>query len=116
MFQFGWEISPMRIRLWNMPSTTAVMTMTNTSRSSQGIFDGEIRDFDPDFWERGIVEPSNDLSELVEPFSYGETFEVENIKLNKSYNTVIYKYEISKEHINAPVEFIAAVPYENLDL
>lgn len=121
MFQFGWGISQMTKRLWNMPPKTAVMTMTNTRRNFQRIFfNGEIWAFDPDFWERGIVEPSDDLAELVEQFSYGETFEVENIKLNQSYNAVIlvydFKYETSEKTIDAPVKFIAAVPYENLDL
>lgn len=90
------------------------------SQFSKDFFNGEIWAFDPDFWERGIVEPSDDLAELVEQFSYGETFEVENIKLNQSYNAVIlvydFKYETSEKTIDAPVKFIAAVPYENLDL
>lgn len=90
------------------------------SQFSKDFFNGEMWAFDPDFFERAVVKPSNNISKLVKPFSYGETFEVDNIKLNKSYNAVIlvydYKYEVQNKPVNAPVEFIAAVPYENLDL
>ena len=82
-------------------------------------FDGKIWSFDPDFWERGVAEPSEYLAELVYPFSYGNTFDVENIVLNKAYNAVILvydlKYEPSERSISAPVEFIAAVQYEKDD-
>lgn len=83
-------------------------------------FGGEYYPFDTDFWEREVVEPSNDLAKLVEPFSYGDTFEVDGITLNKTYNAVIliYDFEYKQDKIpaNAAVEFIAAVPYETRDL
>ncbi|MDE7231177.1 MAG: immunity 22 family protein [Oscillospiraceae bacterium] len=82
-------------------------------------FDGEYYPFDTDFWEREVVEPSNDLAKLVEPFSYGDTFEVAGIKLDKTYNAVIlvydFEYEPEKIPADAAVEFIAAVPYDNSD-
>ena len=81
-------------------------------------FGGEYYPFDTDFWEREVVEPSNDLAKLVEPFSYGDTFEVDGITLNKTYNAVILVYDFEYEPIaltNAAVEFIAAVPYETRD-
>lgn len=83
-------------------------------------FGGEYYPFDTDFWEREVVEPSNELAKLVEPFSYGDTFEVDGITLNKTYNAVIlvydFEYEPDRFPANAAVEFIAAVPYENRDL
>lgn len=83
-------------------------------------FGGEYYPFDTDFWEREVVEPSNELAKLVEPFSYGDTFEVDGITLNKTYNAVILAYDFEYDptgiQANAAVEFIAAVQYENLDL
>ena len=76
--------------------------------------------FDPDFWERAVVGSSSDIAELVSPFSYGDTFDVENIVLDRVYNAVIlvydYEYEPKEDPASAPVDFIAAVPYKNLDL
>ena len=86
---------------------------------SRDFFGGEYYPFDTDFWERAVVEPSNDLAKLAEPFSYGDTFKVGRIKLNKTYNAVIlvydFEYEPEKIPANAAVEFIAAVPYDNSD-
>lgn len=85
------------------------------SQFSKDFFDGKLWAFDPDFWERDCVEPSDDLAVLVESFSYGDTFDVSGIKLNQKYNAVIlvynYKYEQIKSPMNASVEFIASVPY-----
>lgn len=117
------------IWLGNFPDDKALMAyaaeesregkIEYVSKFSKDFFDGEMWAFDPDFYERAVVESSDNIAELVEPFSYGETFEVDDIKLDKSYNAVIlvydYKYEMPKKCINAPVDFIAAVPYENLD-
>ncbi len=90
------------------------------SQFSKDFFGGMIWAFDPDFWEREVVGSSSDIAELVSPFSYGDTFDVENIVLDRVYNAVIlvydYEYEPKANPANAPVEFIAAVPYENLDL
>ncbi len=86
---------------------------------STDFFGGKYYPFDTDFWERAVVKPSNDLAKLVEPFSYGDTFEVDGIKLNKTYNAVILVYDFEYEptaSINVQVDFIAAVPYENCDL
>ena len=89
------------------------------SQFTVDFFDGKIWSFDPDFWERGVTELSDNIAELVCPFAYGDTFEVENIALNKAYNAVIlvydYKYEPSESSVNATVEFIAAVQYEKED-
>lgn len=85
------------------------------SRFAADFFDVEKRAFDPDFWELGVDEPSDDLVKLIESFSYGDTFELEKIKLKKTYNAVILVYDfkyIPKNGINAPVDFIAAVPYK----
>lgn len=83
---------------------------------SRDFFGGKYYPFDTDFWERAVVEPSNDLAKLVESFSYGDTFEVDGITLKKTYNAVIlvYDFEYKQDKIpaNAAVEFIAAVPYE----
>lgn len=73
--------------------------------------------FDPDFWELGVYEPSDSLTELVNQFLNDYTFEVEGIKLKKTYNAVILVYDFkyqSKIGINAPVDFIAAVPYKKV--
>lgn len=80
-------------------------------------FDIKIRAFDPDFWELGVCELSDSLTELVNEFSYGDSFEVEGIKLKKKYNAVILIYDLKyelKNGINAPVDFIAAVPYKKV--
>ena len=82
-------------------------------------FDVEKRAFDPDFFELGVCEPSDSLLELVNDFSYGDSFKIEGIELKKTYNAVILVYDfkyIPKNGINAPVDFIAAVQYENCDL
>lgn len=90
------------------------------SRFTRDFFGGKIWAFDPDFWERATVGPSSDIAELVSPFSYGDTFDVKKIKLDRIYNAVIlvydYEYEPSENPLSAPVEFIAAVKYKNLDL
>ena len=89
------------------------------SRFSEDFFEGEVWAFDSDFWERACVEPSDDLAALVKPFSYGETFDVSGIKLDKKYNSVIliynFKYEPAKAPAKAPVKFIATVTYEGDD-
>lgn len=90
------------------------------SQFTKDFFGGKIWSFDPDFWERAVVETSDDISELVSPFSYGDTFDVGKIVLDRLYNAVIlvydYEYVPTKNPESAPVEFIAAVPYQNLDL
>lgn len=86
------------------------------SQFTRDFFDGKIWAFDPDFWERDIVEPSDNLAELAAPFSYGESFDVKNVILNRKYNAVIlvydFKYEMAEKPADAPVEFVAAVRYE----
>ncbi|MDE7399859.1 MAG: immunity 22 family protein [Oscillospiraceae bacterium] len=85
------------------------------SRFASDFFDVEKQAFDPDFFELGVCEPSDSLLELVNEFSYGDSFVVEGIKLKKTYNAVILVYDfkyVSKSGINAPVDFIAAVPYK----
>lgn len=90
------------------------------SQFTTDFFGGKIWSFDPDFWERAVVETSDDLSELVCPFSYGDTFDVKNITLDRLYNAVIlvydYEYEPRENPASAPVDFIVAVPYKKLDL
>lgn len=118
------------IWLGNFDSLNDLMEYANTdmfdedgnnipSRFATDFFDVEIRAFDPDFFELGVDEPSDDLAKLVESFSYGDTFEVEGIELEKTYNAVILVYDLKytpKNVINAPVDFIAAVPFEKRDL
>lgn len=108
--------------LWKYASETHFDENDNVIPTPFGtdFFGGEYYPFDTDFWEREVVEPSNDLVKLVEPFSYGDTFEVDGITLNKTYNAVIlvydFEYESDGTPANAAVEFIAAVPYENRGL
>lgn len=76
--------------------------------------------FDPDFWERNLVEPTMDAVALVEPFSEGITIG-EGLKelfpqgLKKLCNAAIlvYDYKYEPEEIvlnpNAPVIFLGAV-------
>ena len=107
--------------LWKYASETYFDEDDNVipTSFSMDFFGGEYYPFDTDFWERAVVEPSDDLAKLVEPFSYGDTFEVGGIKLNKTYNAVIlvydFEYEPEKITAYASVEFIAAVPYDNSD-
>lgn len=89
------------------------------SRFASDFFDVEKQAFDPDFFELGVFEPSSSLTALVNEFSYGDSFEVGGIKLKKTYNAVILVYDfkyIPKNGINAPVDFIASVPFEKHDL
>lgn len=89
------------------------------SQFATDFFDIKIRTFDPDFFELGVCEPSDSLTELVNEFSYGDSFEAEEIKLKKTYNAVILVYDfryVPQNGINAPVDFIAAVPFEKRDL
>ena len=91
---------------------------------NQDFFGGnEVWPFDPDFWERDLIESTEDPEELVLPFSYGESFgpalkECFPNGLEKAYNAVIlvydYEYEYDKNicNPNAPVTFLASVPYE----
>ena len=79
--------------------------------------------FDPDFWERGLIEFTADPEELVLSFSYGESFgpalkECFPNGLGKAYNAVIlvYNYEFDYDknvcNPNAPVIFLGSVPYD----
>lgn len=79
--------------------------------------------FDPDFWERDLVDFTADPETLVLPFSKGEIIGPSLKKcfpngLAKAYNAVIlvynYQYDlnISTCSPNAPVTFLASVPYQ----
>ena len=68
---------------------------------SEDFFDGGYYPFDTDFWERAVVEPSDNLAKLVEPFSYGDTFDVAGIMLGKTYNAVILVYDYEYTSITA---------------
>lgn len=92
---------------------------------NRDFFDGEIWPFDPDFWERDLAgSPSADPGELLEHFSYGYSV-AESLKerfpegLDKEYNAVIlvydFQYEDTPKNPDAPVTFLAAVPYEKDD-
>lgn len=81
----------------------------------------EVWPFDPDFWERALVDSTTDPETLVYPFSYGDSIGIalkEHFPqgLEKAYNAVIlvYDYHYSEDVPvpNAPVKFLAAVPYE----
>lgn len=89
---------------------------------NQDFFGGEdLWPFDPDFWERDLVEATTDVEDLVEPFSEGTTIG-EGLKelfpqgLEKPCNAAIlvYNYEYDPEEStpnpNAPVTFLGAVP------
>ena len=91
---------------------------------NQDFFGGEdLWPFDPDFWERALVETTSDVEALVEPFSEGVTIG-EGLKelfpqgLEKPCNAAIlvYNYEYDPEESvpnpNAPVTFLGAVPYD----
>lgn len=89
---------------------------------NQDFFGGEdLWPFDPDFWERDIVETTTDVEALVEPFSEGLTIGKELKKLfpqglKKPCNAVIliYDYQYVPEKIalnpNTPVTFLGTVP------
>lgn len=91
------------------------------SSSNRDFFDGEIWPFDPDFWERGLVEITADPKKLVYHFSDGLTIG-EGLKkcfpegLENAYNAVIlvynYQYDGDDSNQGAPVKFLAAVTYE----
>ena len=77
--------------------------------------------FDPDFWERNLVEPTMDVEALVERFSEGTAIGPELKKifpkgLDRDYNAAIlvynYKYDPkeSKSNPDAPVTFLGVVP------
>lgn len=92
---------------------------TQPSQFLQDFFDGDLTPFNMELWERAVVKPSDNIAEIVKTASYGETFEIDGIKLNKTYNAAIlvynYHFEALKTTIDAPVEFIAAVRYDNLN-
>lgn len=88
---------------------------------NRDFFDGEIWPFDPDFWERGLILPAVDPRALVHSFSYGASIGEALEKcfpqgLGQSYNAVIlvYDYQYDEEACvyEAPVTFLACVPYE----
>ena len=76
---------------------------------------------EPEFWERGMVEPTTDGNELVKRFSEGTAIGPELKKLfpkglDRAYNAaiLIYDYQYdpreSKSNPDAPVTFLGAVP------
>jgi len=73
--------------------------------------------YDIDMMERSFRKESSNLEELLFGFSYSETFKLEKIKIEKSYNSIllIYDYErvITKESIrkNAKMDYIGQVDY-----
>ena len=91
---------------------------------NKDFFDGTIWPFDPDFWERGLIEPTADPKALVFDFSYGGSVGAALKErfpqgLDESYNAVIlvydYRYDGTAYNPSAPVRFLAAVPYEKSD-
>lgn len=77
--------------------------------------------FDPDFWERDIVEPTSDPEALVCPFSEGTAIgpalkELFPQGLERACNAAILVYDFQYDESeyapnpNAPVRFLAAVP------
>lgn len=112
------------IWLGNFPDDTALEEYaddvgTQPSQFLQDFFDGDLTPFDMELWERGIVKSSDNIIEIVRNASYGETFEINGIQLNKTYNAAIlvynYNYEAPKMLVDAPIEFIAAVRYDNFN-
>ena len=94
------------------------------SSFNQDFFGGDcVWPFDPDFWERALVAPTSDPEALVYRFSEGTTIgpALKNLfprGLGKEYNAAIlvynYRYvcEENSYNPNAPVTFLAAVPYD----
>ncbi len=92
------------------------------SAFNQDFFGGEdLWPFDPDFWERDMVETTTDVEALVEPFSEGTSIGPELKKLfpdglSKAYNAAIlvynYQYDPTESRPNphAPVTFLGTVP------
>ena len=90
---------------------------------NQDFFGGEsVWPFDPDFWERDLVAPTTDVEALVCPFSEGETigetlkeYFPQGLEMRCNAVILVYNYEYTEESTcnpNAPVKFLAAVPYE----
>lgn len=88
---------------------------------SRDFFGGILWPFDPDFWERAVIEPTADPKALVCNFSYGDSVGESLRKyfpkgLGDIYNAAIlvydYDYDGAACNPNAPVKFLAAVPYE----
>jgi hypothetical protein len=73
--------------------------------------------YDRDMVERDFRNNSSNLAELLSGFSYSESFKLDNIRIEKSYNSVllIYDYEkpIVKELIqeNTKMDFIGQIDY-----
>ena len=90
---------------------------------NRDFFDGEeLWPFDPDFWERALVEPTADPEALLLSFSEGTAIgpalrERFPNGLGKTYNAAIlvynYRYDEPAHSPDKPVMFLAAVPYDD---
>lgn len=86
---------------------------------NQDFFGGEaLWPFDPDFWERSLVEAATDVEALVSPFSEGLTIGAALKKclpqgLEKPCNGAIlaynYKYDPEESAPHAPATFLGLV-------
>lgn len=96
---------------------------TEDGDSIQSLFE---KDFDLGYYDRDLVEKNflesetSVLNILLQGFSYSESFDLETIKIDKKYNSVIliYDYEdlitVSTEFLNDKMDYLGQISYEKV--
>lgn len=96
---------------------------TEDGDSIQSLFE---KDFDLGYYDRDLVEKkflkseTSVLNILLQDFSYSESFDLETIKIDKKYNSVIliYDYEdlitVSTEFLNDKMDYLGQISYEKV--
>lgn len=97
---------------------------TNDGDSIPSLFEKEynLKYYDKDLVEMKFINfKTSNIYELLKDFSYYESFDINNIKINKEYNSVIliYDYEnIIEEKIkidsNKKMEYLGQIDYEKI--
>lgn len=118
-----------RVAIWmgNFENEEELLKYTNIEYDSEGnsIPSEFEKEFSLGYYDRDLVEKkfSNELvtiEQLLEDFSYSQTFEIADLEIKKSYNSVllIYDYEETLKNMQSQedrkMDFIKQINYEKI--
>lgn len=118
-----------RVAIWmgNFENEEELFKYTNIEYDSEGnsIPSEFEKEFSLGYYDRDLVEKkfSNELvtiEQLLEDFSYSQTFEIADLEIKKSYNSVllIYDYEETLKNMQSQedrkMDFIKQINYEKI--